>query len=364
MKKRIFLLPLLACALSGCEFLGITIEKINKEETGGTQQNQNGGNEQGQNTPTKRDGLSIATAYTAEEAVALMDKAGTGVVVDKKEYYVAGKFDVGTTVNASYHQWYGTCAAGAKTFKVSGATNDSGATYEEVDGKLDGVDFVVKGYMELYNGEYKIGYLPASASPTGSKYVPSLVKLGTTSAGGSTTGGGSTGGGSTTGGGTSGTMTGLTSVVKVDLSSTTAKSGSGENGRLTDSELKTLITGNTNVSGKVTNATGTNVYQGYVPSTGDTSAWKDGVNGCVRMGGSSKTGTLILTVSESVKGIRLNAHAWAVKESFTDEISVNGAAAVKMTLDYANYEFTFSGATTVTITSTNRVFIKSIELFK
>lgn len=60
-------------------------------------------------------------------------------------------------------------------FKISGATNDSGIVIEEVNGAMDGLEVIVKGFLELYNGEYKIGYLPASASPTGEKFVPSLV---------------------------------------------------------------------------------------------------------------------------------------------------------------------------------------------
>lgn len=60
-------------------------------------------------------------------------------------------------------------------FKISGATNDSGVVIEEINGAMDGLEVIVKGFLELYKGEYKIGYLPASASPTGEKFVPSLV---------------------------------------------------------------------------------------------------------------------------------------------------------------------------------------------
>ena len=115
---------------------------------------------------------------------------------------------------------------------------------------------------------------------------------------------------------------------------------------------------------KITGATGENVYNGYVPQDGDTSAYKDGLDGCLRMGGGSVTGTLTLTLSEAVKGVKINAHAWTAKSSFTDTISVNGSEASKMTLSYANYTFSLTSTNTVTITTTNRGLIQSIELFK
>ena len=355
MKKSWLILPLLACALMGC-----------KDKDKGGDNNNAGGNGGGGDpvVPVTHDGLSIETAFTAQEAVNMMKQAGSGVIVQNKEFYVSGTFDAGTTVQAQYHQFYGNVACGADSFKVSGATLASGITANEVDGALDGKSFVVYGYMELYNSEYKVGYLPASASPTGSKYVPTIVKLDGqtgTIGGGGTSGGGEGPGG---GGGSQGSLSGLTSFVKVDFAGTTAKEGTGEHGRLSADELKTLVTSNASVSGKVTNATGENVYQGYVPGSGDTSAYKAGVSGALRMGGSSKTGTLVLTVGESAKGVRISAHAWEAKEKWTDSVSVNGAAAVKMTLDYANYEFSFNGTTTITITTTNRAFIQSIELFK
>ena len=127
-------------------------------------------------TGTDAHGLSQDDPLTPAEAIALCDEAGSGKIVGtNKEYYVKGIFDEGTTVNAQYHQWYGTLSGTA--FKVSGATNDSGVTVEEKDGGMDGKEVIVKGFIELYNEEYKVGYLPANASPTGSKYVPSILSV-------------------------------------------------------------------------------------------------------------------------------------------------------------------------------------------
>ena len=158
--KKLFLLPVIALfSLVGC---------------GGQQGGGNGGGS------GKNDGKSEATAYTAAEAIALMDQAGSGVIVGKdQQYYVKGVVQTGSTVNAKYHQWY--ClldaAVDGKQFKISGATLPDGLNLAEADGALDGKTVVVKGFMELYNNEYKIGYLPAAASPTGAKFVPAIVSV-------------------------------------------------------------------------------------------------------------------------------------------------------------------------------------------
>ena len=125
---------------------------------------------------TDNHGLLEGDPLTPAEAIALCDKAGSGKIVGTdKQYYVKGVFDKGTTVNSQYHQWYGNLSG--TVFKVSGATNDSGVNVKEVDGGMDGREIVVKGFIELYEGVYKIGYLPATASPTGSKFVPSIITV-------------------------------------------------------------------------------------------------------------------------------------------------------------------------------------------
>lgn len=156
--KKLFLLPVVALfSLVGC--------------------GQQGG---GSGAGGKNDGKSEATAYTAAEAIALMDEAGNGVIVGKdQQYYVKGVVQTGSTVNTQYHQWY--CfldaAVGGKQFKISGATLPEGLNLAETNGALDGKTVIVKGFMELYNNEYKIGYLPAAASPTGAKFIPAIVSV-------------------------------------------------------------------------------------------------------------------------------------------------------------------------------------------
>lgn len=117
---------------------------------------------------------TLEDPFTPLEAISLCDYTGSGIIVGTdQQYYVKGVFDAGTTINTIYHQWYG--MLDGTQFKISGATNDSGVVIEEVNGAMDGLEVIVKGFLELYNGEYKIGYLPASASPTGEKFIPSLV---------------------------------------------------------------------------------------------------------------------------------------------------------------------------------------------
>lgn len=156
---------------------------------------QTSGNSQGGDSSlvVKNDG-SLDKPYTAAEIKALCEKAGDGVIVDNKELYVTGTFDAGTTVNAQYGEYYG--YLDQNTFHISGAKLADGLTAGTTDGALDGKKVVVKGYAELYQGDFKMGYLPKTASPTGEKYTPTIVKI----EGGT---GGNQGNSSTTGGTTS-----------------------------------------------------------------------------------------------------------------------------------------------------------------
>ena len=121
-------------------------------------------------------GLSQDDPLSPAEAIALCDEAGAGNIVGvDKQYYVKGVFDEGTTINTKYSQWYGMLSG--TQFKVSGATNDSGVAISETDGAMDNKEVIIKGFIELYNNEYKIGYLPANASPTGEKFVPSIISV-------------------------------------------------------------------------------------------------------------------------------------------------------------------------------------------
>lgn len=126
-------------------------------------------------------GLSADDPLTTTEAIALCDQAGANNIVGGDTvYYVTGTFDSGTTVN-SYHQWTGTL--NGATFDIVSALNDSGVSISETNGALDGKTVIVKGYLELYKSKYQMGYLPASFSPTGSKFNPSIISIETSSSG-------------------------------------------------------------------------------------------------------------------------------------------------------------------------------------
>lgn len=120
-------------------------------------------------------GLTFDNPLTPKEAVSLMEKAGNGVIVGtNKEYYVRGILEEGTKYNSSYKNWSGSMGY---NFTLDSASNNSGVSIAEQDGGLDGKEVVAKGYLEQWNGAYKMGYLPASASPTGAKFNPSIVYI-------------------------------------------------------------------------------------------------------------------------------------------------------------------------------------------
>ena len=104
-------------------------------------------------------------AITPAQAIALCDDAGEGNVVNKL-YKVKG-IGSSTVYNSQYTSWDG-------RFKDSQLTFDSVKTSQSYS-TLDGYIIVIEGYLELYNGVYKLGYLPKTASPTGAKFNPTLV---------------------------------------------------------------------------------------------------------------------------------------------------------------------------------------------
>lgn len=118
------------------------------------------------------DGITVSkpaiTTITPEEAKALMDKAGEGVVVEP-EQYVKGVVAAGATYNETYNQYSGTFEGSDVKFQATDVDSIAGG----VD--ISGYEIIVKGYPELYQGQYKVCYLPAAASPTGSKYNPTLI---------------------------------------------------------------------------------------------------------------------------------------------------------------------------------------------
>lgn len=125
-----------------------------------------------------RDGLSPESAYTPAEAIYWMDVYGEGNIVSGNvEYYVIGKVS-NSKYNTKYGEWscnLGSPTSEGKQFVVTGAHLSDGTGISNVDGALDGSIIVVKGFLELYEGVYKAGYLPASVSPTEAKYYPTLL---------------------------------------------------------------------------------------------------------------------------------------------------------------------------------------------
>ncbi len=114
--------------------------------------------------------VAVKEFYTPAEAIALCDKAGSGVVVEP-EINVKGVVASGSSLGTN--GWSGKFVekSGDKEFVFESVK--ASETYES----LDGATVTIKGYAELYNGKYKLGYLPASASPTQAKYNPSLVSV-------------------------------------------------------------------------------------------------------------------------------------------------------------------------------------------
>ena len=125
-----------------------------------------------------RDGLTPETAFNTDEAITLMDIYGEGNIVSGNvEYYVIGKVS-NSKYNTKYGEWscnLGLATSEGKQFVVTGAHLSDGTGISNVDGALDGSIIVVKSFLELYEGVYKAGYLPASVSPTGAKYYPTLL---------------------------------------------------------------------------------------------------------------------------------------------------------------------------------------------
>ncbi len=118
---------------------------------------------------------------TPEEAIALMDEAGNGKVVNptnKDGYYIQGVVNAGSTIDTQYHEWKFTLGTGEKVVtcqaKIDSSVTDKPA---EKDGALDGATIIIKGFIELYYSKYQCSYLPASASPTGAKFTPSIVDV-------------------------------------------------------------------------------------------------------------------------------------------------------------------------------------------
>lgn len=180
----LFLFALVAISSSGCS------KEEQNNNNSGSQTTGGGTGGGGQGTGGERDGLSPEKAFTVEQALNKMTAAGDGNVVDRKEYYVTGIFDTGTFYD--YSRWNGTTTSGGKVFclESAGLASSVSVQLNNVNNELDGATYIAKGYLELYQGKYKMGYLPANVSPTSNKYNPTIVALSNVKQGGGGTGGG------------------------------------------------------------------------------------------------------------------------------------------------------------------------------
>lgn len=113
-----------------------------------------------------------ADPYTTADAKLVMDNTGSGVVY-QTEVYVS-MVPTSSSFNSSYNQY--TCTDSNMEISSASLSFTPNGTYTD-DDALVGKTVVAKGYIELYQGVYKMGYLPASASPTGSKYNPTIVSI-------------------------------------------------------------------------------------------------------------------------------------------------------------------------------------------
>lgn len=113
-----------------------------------------------------------ADPYTTADAKLVMDNTGSGVVYQTEVYVTM--VPTSSSFNSSYSQY--TCTDSNMTISSASLAFTPKGTYTDANA-LVGKTVVAKGYIELYNGVYKMGYLPASVSPTGSKYNPSIISI-------------------------------------------------------------------------------------------------------------------------------------------------------------------------------------------
>ena len=113
-----------------------------------------------------------ADPYTTADAKLVMDNTGSGVVYQTEVYVTM--VPTSSSFNSSYSQY--TCTDSNMTISSASLAFTPKGTYTDANA-LVGKTVVAKGYIELYNGTYQMGYLPASVSPTGSKYNPSIISI-------------------------------------------------------------------------------------------------------------------------------------------------------------------------------------------
>ena len=126
----------------------------------------NGSTTQPQHAGTQED------PYTTADAKLVMDNTGSGVVY-QTEVYVS-MVPTSSSYDTTYSKY--TCVDSNMTISSASLSFTPNGTYTNANA-LVGKTVVAKGYIELYNGVYQMGYLPVSASPTGSKYNPTIISI-------------------------------------------------------------------------------------------------------------------------------------------------------------------------------------------
>lgn len=111
----------------------------------------------------------VTDIITPQQAMALMDAAGDGKAVANKAK-VKGIVAQNTKYDAT-HKEYTTGFDGVENFKLQFKDPNNILN----GGSPDGMEVVVEGYLEKYQGKYQLSYLPASASPSGQAETPVLV---------------------------------------------------------------------------------------------------------------------------------------------------------------------------------------------
>ena len=106
---------------------------------------------------------------TPEEAVTIIDGLQMNYVSDQ-EYLVKGIVASGAELDQN--GFNGSFLNSSLKFR-SVKPNGKASTVDDIIGK----EVVIKGYLENYNDIYQIPYLPAYASPTGSKYNATLISV-------------------------------------------------------------------------------------------------------------------------------------------------------------------------------------------
>lgn len=112
----------------------------------------------------------VAEEKTPSEVIALCDAAGEGNVVQEL-IRVKGTVEFGSAKDN--YGWSGKFEEKSEEKELIFGSAQTEEEYET----LDGATVVLEGYAELYQGVYKVSYLPAKASPTGQAFNPTLVSV-------------------------------------------------------------------------------------------------------------------------------------------------------------------------------------------